>query len=441
MRTTVIPRFALFVILFFAVLVCDGRVERPPILAGSATLSITPDPETHKVSLGGYGDRKGKPATGVRDPVMARTLYLQQGDTKIAIVACDLVFIPQSLTEAVRYRLEAGEMGDITLFMAATHSHAAPEAMSMNSRNKFKIPSLGVYSPWLLNWTADVVALCVVQAIESAQPARIALGTRETEELLRNRRGDTVTDPRVTVLSVSGGPDHPIATLVHFAAHPTILGADMMEISAGWPGVLCRTLEKRIGAGIKAIYLNGAQGDVSPVSGGSGTRVERMIVYGRRIAEETLACLDASREMSSPVLSATAVTVNLPSRTISPQFAAIAGKEYQLDEMSAKVMVDTLFSQQATISVVRLGSLVLVGIPGEMTASLGLQVRKALESSGDIQAVVVGLVGDYIGYILPPDEYDEGGYEVTVSFYGRTLGTVMTEAAIAAGKALLKEAN
>jgi hypothetical protein len=311
--------------------------------------------------------------------------------------------------------------------------------MAMNSRNTFKNPIIGVYDPWLMNWTADVVALCIAQAIESAQPARIAVGTRETQGLLRNRRGDAVTDPRVTVLSVSGVPDHPIAMLVHFAAHPTILGADMMEISAGWPGVLCRALEKHINAGIRAVYVNGAEGDVSPVADGPGSDIERMIVYGRRVADEAVACLDVSQEMASPVLSATTAVVTLPQRTISPQFAAFAGKEYQLDEESAKEMIDKLFPERATICAVRIGSLILVGVPGEMTASLGLQVRKALESSVGVTAIVVGLVSDYIGYILPPEEYDEGGYEATVSFYGRTLGTEMTEAAIKAGKALLAE--
>ncbi|MFH1739107.1 MAG: neutral/alkaline non-lysosomal ceramidase N-terminal domain-containing protein [bacterium] len=418
-----------------------ANTESAPLLAGSAEISITPDPTTHDIPLGGYGDRKGEPATGVRDPVMARTLYLEQGDEKIAIVSCDLLFVPLSLTDAVRSRLKDSPLGDVKLFLAATHSHAAPEAMAMNSLNTFNHPAIGIYDPWLLDWTADLVALCIVEAARSPQPARVALGSREMEGLSRNRRGDGTTDPRITVLSVSAGPDRPIAMLTHFAAHPTILDSDMMEISAGWPGVLCRTLETSIGAGIKAIYLNGAQGDVSPVPSGSGSNIERMIAYGQQLSEEALACLEVSETMSSPVLSMTEVKVSLPPRTLSPQFAAIAGKEYQLDEASATAFVNKLFPEETTIPAIRIGSLILIGIPGEMASSLGLQVRKEIESSGEVTALVVGLVGDLVGYILPPEEYDQGGYEATVSFHGRTLGTVMTESAIKAGKALLTEAK
>ena len=38
--------------------------------AGAGKASITPPVETVPTQLGGYGDRDGKPATGVHDPAM-----------------------------------------------------------------------------------------------------------------------------------------------------------------------------------------------------------------------------------------------------------------------------------------------------------------------------------------------------------------------------------
>ena len=32
--------------------------------------------------------------------------------------------------------------------------------------------------------------------------------------------------------------------------------------------------------------------------------------------------------------------------------------------------------------------------------------------------------------MLPPQEYDAGGYEASVSFYGRTLGPVIVDGAV-----------
>ncbi len=416
-----------------------SSAEPPPLRAGSAAISITPDPESHDIVLGGYGERKGEPATGVRDPVMARTLYFEQGDTKVAIVACDLDLIPQSLINAVRMRLAEVGVKDLNIFMSATHSHAAPTGFAMKEENKAENPALGSYDPWLLSWTADIVSLSVAQAIQSAQPAQVSLGTHDTEELNRNRRGDSVTDPRLTALQVQANEERLIGLLVHFTAHPTILDSDMMEISAGWPGVLCRTLEKHINAGIKAVYLNGALGDVSPSADSPGTNIEKMIVYGRRVSDAALAALDDRKAMESPSLSYAEVTVDLPKRTLSEQFKAIAGEEYEIDEAAASAMISMLFPEKATVQAIRIGSLLLVGIPGEAAASLGLKIREQLESLEDVTALVVGLTGNYIGYILPPDEYDEGGYEATVSFYGRELGTIITDAAIEAGKQALNK--
>jgi len=416
----------------------QGKSDSPPLLAGSSSISITPDPKAHDIPLGGYGDRNGKPATGVHDPVMSRAVYLEQGDTKVALVSCDLLYIPFSLADAVRSRLQEGGKEDVFLFMAATHSHSAPEAMAMNSNNTAGNAAIGMYDPWLLDWTANIVALSVFQAMADAKPVRIALGTLETEGLIRNRRDDATVDNRLTVLSISAGEEQPVAMIVHFAAHPTILGADMMEISADWPGALCRTLEKNIGAGITVLYLNGAQGDVTTVRPEGSSDIEKMTTFGKRVSEKVLECLDSSILMENPILKATELPVKLPPKSLFPQFAAIAGEEYKMDEKQALAFVEQAFPNKVTISALRIGSLVMVGIPGEMTSALGMKIRTELESSGKVTALVVGLVNDVVGYILPPEEYDQGGYEATASFYGRTLGTLMTESAIKAGKSVLE---
>jgi len=47
------------------------------------------------------------------------------------------------------------------------------------------------------------------------------------------------------------------------------------------------------------------------------------------------------------------------------------------------------------------------------------------EEGGIANPCVAALTGDHIGYILTPDEYKQGGYEATASFYGETLGVLL----------------
>jgi hypothetical protein len=55
---------------------------------------------------------------------------------------------------------------------------------------------------------------------------------------------------------------------------------------------------------------------------------------------------------------------------------------------------------------------------------------------GFSSVLVCSHVNGWMGYILDPEDYDRGGYEATLSFYGREEGTKVVDAAVAALKAL-----
>jgi hypothetical protein len=79
-----------------------------------------------------------------------------------------------------------------------------------------------------------------------------------------------------------------------------------------------------------------------------------------------------------------------------------------------------------------LGDLLVVGIPGEMAALLGLKIKtEAARITGAKYPTIGGLADAWISYMLPPEEYHRGGYESSVSFYGEGLGETVVAGAIA----------
>jgi hypothetical protein len=64
----------------------------------------------------------------------------------------------------------------------------------------------------------------------------------------------------------------------------------------------------------------------------------------------------------------------------------------------------------------------LMHVPGEPIAELGLAMKQAARDRGFAYPAVVALTNDLIGYILTTEEYRQGGYEAAVSFYGENLG-------------------
>ena len=70
--------------------------------------------------------------------------------------------------------------------------------------------------------------------------------------------------PADTVLRVIlfDSDEGPVACLLNFACHATVLDGRNLMLSAEFPGVACRIVEQATGAGV--VYLNGACGDVNP---------------------------------------------------------------------------------------------------------------------------------------------------------------------------------
>ena len=77
---------------------------------------------------------------------------------------------------------------------------------------------------------------------------------------------------------------------------------------------------------------------------------------------------------------------------------------------------------------VRIGDLLLVGMPCEPTAELGLQVKEMARKAGYVSPAVVALTNDWLGYALMPEQYRKGNYEAMMSFYGDQLGPTFLQA-------------
>ncbi len=389
--------------------------------AGTAKIDITPDIHKIRVQLGGYGARLNMPPTGVHDPIYARALALQLGEHQAVIVALDLLLVPGSLTRAV---LKATRLQPHQLFMSASHTHCAPDAMGMNERMRFPIPGVATFQPELLQFTAERISEAIRQARARLQPARLAMHAEPIPHLNRNRRGRDITDPTMTIVRVSTPTNKPLALMVIYAAHPTIYSHTMMEVSAEFPGVLQNGLEQTLGEGVIALYLNGAQGDVSPVANEGKTDHERVQRYGNRLKVHALRLLESVKP-TKPRLHAHQQRVTLPPPRPHPEFQQSAGREYKVPESLLNELVRQIVPPQAPVSLLVLGELLMVGFPGEPITALGLEARRIGQAHGFHHVAPVALVNEWIGYILTREEYEKGGYEATVSFNGAELGTAI----------------
>ena len=173
------------------------------------------------------------------------------------------------------------------------------------------------------------------------------------------------------------------------------------------------------------MFYNGPQGDQSVIAKAAGSHYEKAEKYGRTMAIHALniyADIDPSDDIQFDY---NYKIIQLPEREAHPDFMETGGKEYGLDEEKITILLEQVFPVQTSIGACRLGELLIVGAPGELSAELGLNIKEKLKTRGIQYPAIGGLANQWISYILSENEYHQSGYEASVSFYGKDLGKVI----------------
>jgi hypothetical protein len=394
------------------ILVCSaGATAQSKLMAGAGMADITPPIGT---PLAGYGARAGKPSTGVHDPTEARALVIDNGTEKIALVAVDHLGYDHAMVE--RVRSIAGQATGIAsghIFVMSSHTHSGGGAYL----EIFPILA-GKFDPRIRAFYEERAAEAIISANKSMKPARIAIGAGEARGISRFRSNwppDGPLDPEVGVIRVdSAETGKPMAVLINFAAHPTVIGARNFEFSSDFAGYARRAVERLVGGEMMAIFANGAQGTIAPRAFQGANEWERAENLGTILAAEVykVMLMLNSKEAVEIKLARSAFEIKPQPPPSFP--AAIRFPPAYETEVSA-IAFDNRFA--------------FVTIPGELSSILNFQVKARGKLLGFEKTFVLGLTNDALGYIITEDEYRHGTYESTISLFGPAFGSFITSEA------------
>jgi len=410
----------------------NPRASAAELKAGVARVDLTP-PLDMPTPLGGYGERMNRPAEGIHDRIFAKALVVSDGKQKFALVTVDIVGFPPAFKPALVGQLAGGWTKD-QIMLLPSHSHTSIEMNAINPANTFQVPQIGIHSQRLFEFVLQKLVSVVQDAEKQLVPVSIGTSGISIDGWNRNRRNGPVTDKELTITRVDAAQGKPLAVLVNFTAHPTFMSGEDMLFSGDWPGHLQRTMESLIGEGVTAMYYNGAEGDQAPNGrpDAGSSRWERAERFGRDLGIVAWQQWQKTETKPNIAFAYHLHTIALPERTWHPDFMKTGGAEYGLSEKLFKEMLPVMFPTQIDNISLRLGELLVVGVPGEMAASLGLKIKsEAGRLTGAKHPVIGGLADAWISYMLPAEEYRRGGYESSVSFYGETLGDTIVAGAIA----------
>lgn len=404
--------------------------------AGVATATITPP---FGRPPGAWRLRTGL-ADGTRDPLLARSLVLDDGEREVALVAVDLAFVGRELTDEVRAQVrELTGIPPNALLINASHNHSAPSLPRDSGVAPLaKVPGYERYAATL----PDFIAGAVYAAHCHRRPARIGAAMGRAAGLSVNRvHPAEPVDDATCVLRVEGEDGRPIAAVVAFACHGTTIGGHTLLWNADFPAPLREAVGRAL-PGVECLFLQGCAGDVAPWDCWLGNPDARPMTFenrdrlGEALAMEAVRVWRRIGTSGGARLAADARVVSLRRRQLpwsDEQLATVDARlQAQTEPAYPEVWPEDLHGSmsaqrfpllyqrgaaamyldmrrredeplRAEVQALAIGDAAIVGNPFELFNLPGRWIR---ERSPFATTFVLGYCNDYLGYLPRTEDLD-----------------------------------
>jgi len=462
----ILPAFLICLITLLSIVSCSEKeknMKDNSLLTGIAEVNYTPP-----VGLDLVGNYRGDnyASRGVHDSLYARAIAVAGSNgVKAAILSVDICNLKKEAVDMMReYIASKTDIEPGNIMIHATHTHSGP-------RSYLEAPEAMNY----LRKAADAVIL----ANDRMKPTVISAGRTEEHEASYVRRlkySDGKTrmvwenlDPE-KVVEVLGTKDPELITLsfeqdgktvgfiVNFGCHATNLTGSNWLYSADYPGYIAEALKKVKGDDFIPIFLNGCCGNVTQVNYKLGfidtyAECQRM---GYLLGLDALSTMKDEEVTGGNIVEVTREMVPIKRMTITDeqlQWAEALKKKIDKEGMPPlqqdgipdasyalrwiEMRKNQNIIDSLEVMVIRMGDIAFVGLPGEIFAEFGMDIKS---NSPFKNTIVMGLANDSRAYFPTRDAFTQGpeGFTPMITGYETTPGTTLYE--IGAGEKLADSA-
>lgn len=381
------------------------------------------------------GFSQNKPATGVNDPLWARSLILDDGETRLGMCVLDMIGFGHDDVVSVRKRIQE-KLNLHYLIISSTHVHSSPDLMGLWGPSP--------YTSGINDAYREQVIQGIISSLEAAQkdlePSyfKFAINEMDASPLVGDTRDPQVLDDGIRIMQVvSLSGNQTKGTLLNWGNHPETLWSGNTLISSDFPHYWREYMENGIyqadtmvheGLGGIAIFMNGALGGLMT------TRPNIPIIHpyseeffdtpnDEKINAQGLALAKITFEtMQQGMLETRKAGITLRAKTIE---LAMANNLFRLAAWIG--IFDRGFIRwghiRSEVAAWTLGPASFVHVPGELYPEI-LNGGVQSPEGGDygIEPVEVpsirsqmpgrirffsGMSNDMIGYIVPKSQWDE----------------------------------
>lgn len=322
----------------------NGSIAKAFVVAAVLT-SLAQAQTSHDILKAGVAKSEiTTDAKGVRvnDPLFAKALVLDDGKTRLAIIAMDAVAI--------------GGIGDIKDDFLPQLRDRIEKELGIPGRNVL-VNASHTHPPGPLLCSSDEQVARTFDAVRRAAQSMISVktgsGVGHEDRIMMNRalrlknglhwtirhsnpcppddevEGVGPVDPEIGVLRIDRLDGRPFAVVYNFACHP-YLGVPKGGVTADYPGFASKVIEDNLGDDCMALFLQGAAGDITAVLYKDVSRPRDAEPFGTMLG---LSTLDAVRrtQTGDARLNVINEPLLLPRRTDIPE--RIAALEQEQDNL------------------------------------------------------------------------------------------------------------
>jgi neutral ceramidase len=416
--------------------------------AGAFAIDITPE----HFPVSSAGSMSPRNATQAHDPLHARCIVLDDGETRLAFAICDSCMIPRDIFDTAKQTVsETVGIPTDHILMSATHTHTAVTATPV-----FQSDVDQEYCSFL----SAQIAKGIVQATSQLEPARIGWAVGNNPRHVFNRRWymrpdvklanpfggtDTVrmnpprasseslkpaglTDPEVPVVSLQALDGRPIAVLANYSLH-YVGGVPAETLSGDYFAEFANQLTVLMDAAsadppFVGVMSNGTSGDINNLNFFENTPsqepFEQIRLVAADVAQSAHSAIQRIEYYNWVPLTMQETEVELGVRRPTANEVELANQllrengDGPLRGLPAIYANETigLLQYPPTVTVklqaIRIGGLGIVTTPCETFVETGLAIK---HQSPFKPTFTIELANGYNGYLPTPEQHALGGYE------------------------------
>jgi len=395
-------------VIFLTFALVPAASAHADLRAAAVKVDITPQ---NPQWLLGYQARQ---SNGVHDNIYHRVLALEAAGTSFYLISTDLCLFSPNFHDSVMRELQSRTGIDpAQVWWSVTHTHAAPE---VGPPDMYKALLGRSDHDWDRDYTT-LVTNALIEAVKTArdtlEPARLSLATTTSNANINRRAKDVdgkislglnpdgPVDRQVNLLRVMRPDGSPIALVVNYAMHGTVMSGQNLKISGDGPGVVATYLEEQLGGTV--LYVNGAAGNIAPIYSvyadpSSGHLSQFRVLLGDRVIAAAHAMPPGTDRVIIRHAQQVIETARREDLVWPDELAAYATSDRQRIKLP--------------LQFVAINDTVIWSAPVEMFCEIAMNIR---ERSPFKQTFYFGYTNGWFGYLPTAKGFEEGGYEPRTS--------------------------